>query len=48
MLRPNEEESIMALVPRNDKDRIFVIKHPKADPMDYDCVWEEWLKGWLR
>lgn len=47
MLRPHEDESIMSLVPRNDRGRIFAIQHPKLDPADWDAVWHKWLKGWL-
>lgn len=49
MLRPHEEEWIMTVTHQPaDRDRIFVIKHPKSDPMDFDFMWEHWLKRWLR
>ena len=47
MMRPNEEECIMALVPRDHKERIFALQFPKADPLDHDFVWEHWLRRWL-
>lgn len=46
-LRPHHEECAMAIVHYTDKKRIFTLKYPKADPMDFDFLWEKWLKGWL-
>lgn len=46
-LRPHHEECAMAIVHYTDKKRIFILKYPKADPMDFDAVWNLWLRRWL-
>lgn len=49
MLKPHEEEWIMTVTHQPaDKDRILTEKFPKANTMDFDYLWENWLKGWLR
>lgn len=49
LLRPNEEPST-TVVAHGDDDRrhIFTLEFPKADPMDFDFVWDKWLKRWLQ
>jgi|SRR3989344_4436149 len=47
LLRPHEEEWINAVAHSNsDKNRIFSLAHPKADPLDYELVYQ-WLLRWL-
>lgn len=47
LLRPHEEECMMTVVHANDHKRVFTLKYTKADPLDFDFLWDNWLKGWL-
>lgn len=46
-LRPHEEKWIMTIAHENDRNRIFSLKHSKSNALDFDFVWQNWLKGWL-
>lgn len=46
-MRPTIKADAMTLIYKGDKNRIFTMAYPKADPLDYDFVWEKWLKRWL-
>lgn len=46
-LKLHSEEWMMTLAHRNDRGRIFTLKYPKRDPLDFEFLWDNWLKKWL-
>lgn len=46
-MRPHQDPSIREVSMLPDKSRTFSAAYPTADPLDYDKVWDVWLKGWL-
>ncbi len=49
LLRPNEEPCTMVVAHGDDDHRrVFTMAFPKIDPIDFDSVWDKWLKRWLQ
>ena len=47
LIKPHQEEWIMT-VAHHDHNHIFTMKHPKANSLDWDLMWDKWLKTWLQ
>lgn len=47
MLKPSDKHCATALVSKTERKMIFTVKYPKGNPLDYEFVWDNWLKSWL-